>query len=169
MNYTTRKGILIKANQRFVWNILFDFHNKYFSHIAGFSSNKALANRPSAYIDNEFIVWKAKQPGDIELDRYKDIELNKKIQSVAYRLHTSGKATWVEINVEIDVPVRQLNRGFADRSILKNVICDNLVWLKTLIEDRFELIYDKDSFFNHKLDNSYNSIIRVAKEASYLS
>lgn len=169
MKYTIRKGILIKAKQRFVWNILFDFSNNYFSHIAGFNGNKTVSNRPSAFADNELIVWKAKQAGDIELDRYKDIALNRKIQSVAYRLHTSGKATWVEINVEIDVPVRRLNQGFADRSILKNVICDNLVWLKTLVEDRFERIYDKDSFFNHKLDNSYNSIIRVAKEASYLS
>ena len=168
MNYTIRKGILIKANQRFVWNILFDFHNKFFSHIAGFNSNK-VANRPSAYVDNEFIVWKAKQPGDIELDRYKDIELNRKIQSVIYRLHSSGKSTWVEINVEIDFPLGQLNQGFANRSVLINVISDNLVWLKTLVEDRFEQIYDKDLFFNHKLDNSYNSIIRVAREAAYLS
>ncbi len=169
MKYTIRKGILIKAKQRFVWNILFDFSNKYFSHIAVFNSNKTVTNRPSAYADNEVIIWRANQPGDIELDRYKDIALNRRIQSVAYRLHTSGKATWVEVNVEIDVPVRRLNQGFADRCVLKNVISDNLVWLKTLVEDRFEHIYDKNLFFNRKLDNSYNSLLRVAREASYLS
>lgn len=166
MNYTIRKGILIKANQRFVWNILCDFQNKYFSHIACLNSSKN--NRPSALVDNEFIVWKAKQSGDIELDRYKDVELNRKIQSVVYHLRSSGKSTWVEINVEMDFSLRRLNHEFAERCILKNVISDNLVWLKTLIEDRFDQIYDNNLFVNNKLDNSYNAIIRVAREASYL-
>ena len=169
MKHTIRKGILIKAKQRFVWNILFDFRNKYFTHIAGLNSNKTVTNRPSTYVDNELIAWNTKLPGDIELDRYKGIALNRKLQSVVYRLYTSGTSTWVEIKVEFEVPVNRIHQGFTDRSILKNVMRDNLVWLKTLVEDRFEHIYDRDLFFNRRLDNSYKSIIRVAREATYLS
>ena len=63
----------------------------------------------------------------------------------------------------------EFNTYFTDSSILKRVIKDNLVWLRTLVEDRYDQIYDKHMFFNKKLDNAYNPIIRMARVANYLS
>ena len=167
MEYTLRRGILVKAHRQFVWNILSDFSNKYFRHIAYSKSNAN--HRPSELVDKEQIVWMAKQLGEIELDRYQDINISRKINSVRYQLQSSGKYTWVEIRLTLNYPKFKFHQCVANHFVLKDVVDDNLIWLKTLIEDRFEHIYDKHNFFRNDLDAAYNSILNVAQEGNYLS
>lgn len=169
MNYTIRRGILLKAHRQFVWNILSDFSNKYFSHVAYVKSGTSVNVRPIKVVNNKLIAWEANAPGDLELDRYKDIAINRHLRSVEYQVRSSGKHTWVEIAVKSSYPGFKFYQHAANYFTLKDVLDDNLVWLKTLVEDRFEYIYDKDLFFRNDLDNAYNSIINIAREAKYLS
>ena len=169
MNYTIRRGILIKANRQFVWNILSDFCNKYFCHVAYLKAGTQTNIRPTKIVNNKLIVWEANKAGEIELDRYKDIDINRNLQSVSYCIQTSRKYTWVEIELKINGPGFKFHQYATNYFTLKDILDDNLVWLKTLVEDRFEHIYDKDLFFRKDLDNAYNSIISIAREAKYLS
>ena len=169
MNYTIRRGILIKAHRQFVWNILSDFSNKYFSHVAYVKSGTTVNVRPIKVVNNKLIAWETNSPGDLELDRYKDIAINRSLRSVTYHVQSSRKHTWVDIEVKFSYPGFKFYRHAANYFALKDVLDDNLIWLKTLVEDRFEHIYDKDLFFRKDLDNAYNSIISIAREARYLS
>ena len=169
MNYTIRRGILIKANRQFVWNILSDFSNKYFSHVAYVKSGASVNTRPIKVVNNKLIAWEAIAPGDLELDRYKDITINRYLHSVTYLVQSNRQNTWVEIEVKSVYPEFKFYRHAVAYFTLKDILDDNLLWLKTLVEDRFEYIYDKDLFFRNDLDNAYNSIINIAREAKYLS
>ena len=100
MNYTIRRGILIKAHKQFVWNILSDFSNKYFSHVAYVKSGTTVNVRPIKVVNNKLIAWETNTPGDLELDRYKDIAINRSLRSVTYHVQSSRKHTWVDIEVK---------------------------------------------------------------------
>lgn len=169
MNYTIRRGILIKAHRQFVWNILFDFSNKYFCHVAYMRSDTSANARPVKVVNNKLIAWETNIPGGLELDRYKDTAINRYLRSVTYHVQSSRKHTWVEIEVKSCYPGYKFYQHVKNYFALKDVLDDNLIWLKTLVEDRFEYIYDKDLFFRNDLDNAYNAIISIAREAKYLS
>ncbi len=158
MSYTFRRRISIKADNQYIWDVLTNCNYKYFRHIVCKKDIECTKIKPSYEINGKTIAWDAKHPGELELYRYQDLAISNNIKSIIYNIKSNNFKTWVDIELILDNSRFNFLRRMKNFFVLRDVVDDNLIWLKTTIEDQLDYYYNKNIFLRKSKNSSFDTV-----------